>query len=423
MFQVLRKVDYDSLFDKELASWLDNQFQTKIAEQQQEQIKDKIEGLKFLNETAKMQKWGMELKKHAPKSLEESLFYICKSSTTYPYQNYVSRTSLSYTWPLFFEKFPLGQIWLPKISKRWWDEIWRGEKQIAQKTGYNAKHPEGFHPQEASGLQAENFPLTALNTLACGIYPLILCDYIHTSADLVFIYIPDRAFKHSQMIEGRTLFQEILWKIHHVFDDQWTFDGSRGPKTGANINFMNPIKQLGYFDWFLSQVSNRMSDIIAISDPFIREQLGMTINRAICDAQLCVTCELPYISKVFFFSCLDKLANLMVLLNMEANEIEAWKRLVDEQFLNKEVLTTLKDIPGNAGEYLRWIIKHALEEMKFDDLSPQDLRDIRNSHHGYKLRPKTFERLMEKTGEINNDITLIVTPLILFFLSKKWKIK
>jgi hypothetical protein len=93
------------------------------------------------------------------------------------------------------------------------------------------------------------------------------------------------------MIEGRTLFQEILWKIHHVFDDQWTFDSSRGPKTGADINFMNPIKQLGYFDWFLNQVSNRMSDIIAISDPFIREQLGMTINRAICDAQLCVTCS------------------------------------------------------------------------------------------------------------------------------------
>jgi hypothetical protein len=392
MFQVLRKVDYDSLIDKELASWLDDQFQTKIAEQQQEQGNDKIEGLKFLDETAKMQEWGMGLKKSAPKSLEESLFYICKSSTTYPYQNYVSRTSLSYTWPLFFEKFPLGQIWLPKISKRWWDEIWRGEKQIAQKTGYNAKHPAGFHPQEASGLQAENFPLTALNTLACGIYPLILCDYIHTSADLVFIYIPDRAFKHSQMIEGRTLFQEILWKIHHVFDDQWTFDSSRGPKTG-------------------------------ISDPFIREQLGMTINRAICDAQLCVTCELPYISKVFFFGCLDKLANLMVLLNMEADEIEAWKRLVDERFLNKEVLTTLKDIPDNAGKYLRWIIKHALEEMKLDDLLPQDLRDIRNSHHGYKLRPKTFERLMEKTGEINNDITLIVTPLVLFFLSKKWKIK
>jgi hypothetical protein len=64
-----------------------------------------------------------------------------------------------------------------------------------------------------------------------------------------------------------------------------------------------------------------------------------------------------------------------------------------------------------------------LEEMNLDNLSPQDLRDIRNTQYGYKLRPKILERLLEKTGEINNDITLIVTPLILFFLSKKWKMK
>ncbi len=423
MFQVLRKVYYRDLFDKELASWLDDRFQTKIAEQQQEQGNDGIDGLTFLNERDKMQEWGMKLKENAPKSLEKSLFYICRSTNTYPHQNYVGRTSLSYTWPLFFEKFPLGQVWLAKISEQWWNEIWRGEKQIAQKTNYNAKHPEGFHPQEVSGLQSENFPLTALNILAFGIHPLILCGYTPTSANLVFIYIPDRAFKHSQMVEGRTLFQEILWNIHHVFDDQWTFDSYRGPKTAADDILMNPIKQLSYFDWFLSQVNNRMSDIIAISDPFKREQLGMTINRAICDAIICVTCEFPYISKQFFFGCLDKLANLMVLLNMEANDTDAWKRLVNEHFLNKEVLTTLNDIPDDAGKYLRWIVGHAMEEMKLDDLSPQDLRDIRNTHHGYKLRPKIFDRLMEQTGEFNNDIPLVVIPLILFFLSKKWEIK
>jgi len=224
------------------------------------------------------------------------------------------------------------------------------------------------------------------------------------------------------MIEGRTLYQETLWKVQHVFDDQWTFDGSRGPKSAANPILLNPIKQLGYFDWFIGQVNERMLDTIAISDPFVREQLGMTINRAICDAQLCVTTQLPYMSKVFFFACLDKLANVMVLLNMESNEVEAWKRLVDVQFLDNEVLATLKGIPDTAGEYLCWIVEHVSEEMTLDNLLPEDLRDIRNSHHGYKLRPEIFGRLMGKTGEINNDIALIVTPLILFFLSKKWKI-
>lgn len=412
MFQVSYKVEAESIFDQKLAIWLAEQFQTNIGEQIEESLLDRCH---------KTQKWGNEFKKNCPESLEKSLFYICDSSTNYPNQNYINCTSLFYIWPLFFEKFPLGQIWLPKISQRWWDEIWEGEKQIAHKTGYDQKHPEGFHPQEASGLQAEIFPLTALHMLAYGIYPLVLCSYVHTTSDLVFIYLPDRAFQHSQMIDGRTLYQKTLWSVHHVFDDQWTFDSSRGPKSAADTTRLNPIKQLNYFDWFISKVNDRMYDIIDISDPFTREQLGMTINRAILDAQLCVTSQLPYMSKVFFFNCLDKLANLMVLLEFETDETRAWMRLVDKQFLGDEVLSTLKDIPDKAGEYLRWLIENALEEMRLDALLPQDLRDIRNSHHGYKLH--SFNRLMEKTGEINNDITLIVTPLILFFLSKKWNIK
>jgi len=420
MLHILRKVDYDSLSNKELASWMDDQFQTKIVAQLQEQEKDKIDWRVEINELSQMQNWGIKFNKNVPRSLGKSLFYICENSTTYFNQNFISRISLNYTWPLFFQKFPLGQIWLPKISKQWWDEIWQGEKFIAETTGYNKKRFRGFCPQEFSGLQVENFPFIALNILICGIYPLILCDYIHTTSDIVFIYIPDRAFKYSQLIEGRTLYQELLWKLHHVFDDQWTFDSSRGPKSAVKALDLNPVKQLGYFNWIIERISSRMCDIVAMPDPFLREQLGMTINRAICDAQLCTTCELPYMSKYFFFGCLDKLANLAVLLNMETNEIDAWERLLNEEFLNKEVLFKIKDIPDNAGEYLRWIVKHVLEEIKLSDLSPQDLRDIRNSHHGYKLRSNAFERLMEKTGEINNDITLILTPLILFFLSKKW---
>lgn len=413
MFQVFHKVNSESISDRELSLWLNEHFQINVGEQKEKS------SLERYYET---QEWGNELKKNCPESLEKSLFYICNSSITYHHLNYIGCTSLFHTWPIFLEKFPLGQIWLLKITEQWQNEIWQGEKQIANMTGYNQKHPEGYHPQEFSGLQAENFPLTALNILAYGIYPLILCSYIYTIFGLVFIYVPDRAFKHSQMIEGETLYQETLWSIHHIFDDQWTFDGSRGPKVAADAIRLNPIKQLNYFDWFISKVNDRMSDIIAISNPFVREQLGMTVNRAICDAQLCITSELPYMSKIFFFNCLDKLANLMVLLNVETNEVVAWERLVDKQFLSDEVFSTLKDIPDGAGEYLRWIIENALEKIRVDGLSPKDFRDIRNSHHGYKLNHQTFNRLMEKTGEINNDITLIIIPLILFFLSKKWNI-
>jgi len=421
MFQVLRKVNYDNISNKELASWLDDQFQIKIAIKQQIQANDVIDF--HVDIQSQMENWGIEFNKHVPRSLKKSLFYICKKSTTFFNQNYISRISLKYTWPLFFKKFPLGQIILPKISQEWLDEIWQGEKYIAEKTGYNKKRFAGFCPQEYSGLQVDNFPLTALNLLVCGIYPLILCDYIHTSSNLVFIYVPDQAFKYSQMIEGRTSYQELLWKIFHVFDDQWTFDGFRGPKFAVKEKSLNPVKQIDYFDWFIEQISNRMYDILAISDPFVREQVGMTINRSICDAQLCVTSELPYMSKYFFFGCLDKLANLSLLLNMEDNEGEAWKSLVDPQFLKQEVLSSLENIPSNAGDYLREALLNSSAQIELNNLLPKDFRDIRNSQHGYKLRSNTFERLMEKSGEINNDITLLIMPLILYFLTKEWKIR
>lgn len=76
------------------------------------------------------------------------------------------------------------------------------------------------------------FPQSALNILSYGIYPLISCGSISTGlkTDLTILYILDRSCKHSQMTEANTLFTRILWDFHHVFDDQWTSDGSRGQK-------------------------------------------------------------------------------------------------------------------------------------------------------------------------------------------------
>ena len=91
MLHVLRKVDYDSLSNKELASWMDDQFQTKIAIQSQEQEKDKIDWRAEINELSQMQNWGIKFSKNVPRSLGKSLFYICENSTTYFNQNFISR--------------------------------------------------------------------------------------------------------------------------------------------------------------------------------------------------------------------------------------------------------------------------------------------------------------------------------------------
>jgi len=421
MFRVLHKVDASNVLDPETGAWLDEHFGMYRVEKDIRLRSSERGCSEYSRIWDQIRGWGDELRKGCPQTLWQSLFYLCASSDGFPYKNYLGRT-LPQTWTLFFERFPRGQVWLAKISRRWWHELWDGESHIAEDTGYAKEHAEEEFPcpQSASGLLAENFPLASLNILAFGIYPLILCDHISILGDLVCIYVPDQAFKYSVMREGKTRYQRTLWKVHHVFDDQLTFNSSRGPKSAVSETVLNPIDNLAYFDWFIRRISDRMLDLVRIADPFEREQFGMTINRAICDAQLCATSELPYMTKVFFFGCLDKLANLMLLLDPGNDEVDAWRRLVDRRFLSTEVLNTLKSVPGRAGEYLRWVVERAVEEMRVENLSSQDLRDIRNSRHGYKLHQATFDRLMRRSGEFNNDITLIATPLILYFLSKNW---
>lgn len=411
MLKLSRRLSCGDLASPDLAAWVDEQFNADLVVEAGDQ--------KWRN-TLDLLEWGSGFRKNLPRSLESALFYIRKSTATYGYQNHVGRACVNHVWPVFYEKFPLGQIWLPKIPDEWWRTIWAGQKEITEQVGVSGGVQRGVTPHEMSGLTTDNFPFYAMDVLAYGIYPLILCQYVHTSSGLVVVYIPDRALKHSQMTEKSTLYTEVMWDFHHVLDDQWTFDGSRGPKTAASATQLNPARQLGYFDWFLTNLGQRMSDLAAMADPLLREQVGMTIDRAMCDAVLAVTTELPYVSKVFFFACLDKLANFAVLTRMCSDEVEAWKWLVDTSFLG-EVRGTLELIPGVAGEYLRWIVEHAIEELRVGGLSSTDLRDLRNTHHGYGLRPEVVARLMARSGEFNNDITLVVTPLILHFMSRPWK--
>jgi hypothetical protein len=162
-----------------------------------------------------------------------------------------------------------------------------------------------------SGLQTENFPSNVLQIAALGIYPLILFDFVHTWGDLTIVYVPDLALEHSQMLQSGA-FSHLLWRLHHVYDDQWTFDSRRGPKSATPAKAIKPFENIEFIRWTIAQIANRMYELLAFSDFIQREQFAMTFSRAVFDAILAVSTELPYMSKVFFFACLDKLANLLV---------------------------------------------------------------------------------------------------------------
>jgi hypothetical protein len=421
MFKIVHKITAENLLGfKELESWLDDKFLLNY------KLPDSSIHNKFnYKDRSELDKYGRRLVENCPDSIGLSLYWIRNSTESYSNGNHIGKLCYYHIWPLFFRKFPLGQIWIIESPKSWADKIWEDRWKLGKDHGYDKIDPLGF-PQEMNGLQSDYFPQTALNILSYGIYPLISCGFISTGlkTDLTILYIPDRSFKHSQMTEANTLFTRILWDFHHVFDDQWTFDGSRGPKSAINEVILNPIKQLDYLHWFIEKIDNRMNDIIFIEDYLLREKLVMTVNRSIADAIMSVTSELPYISMIFFFSFLDKMANIMYLLKIENSEAEAWKKIVNKDFLSSEVLKTLQKVPNKAGEHLANIITSAIEKLEYCELSPEDLRDVRNTHHGYNLtRPGSIDRLMTKDGELNNDITLIITPLILYLFTLPWKIQ
>jgi hypothetical protein len=424
MYNNIRKIKANSLFGdnlEELEAWMDIKFDLNISINKDNSTL--IENEFDYNDRSRLDIYGNKMRKKCPDSLGMSLFYI-RQNTDYPNLNHIGKYCLYHVWPLFFEKFPLGQIWIIETPKYWWEEIWKGQRELAIKSGYNQINPGGISPQELTGLLSDEFLYNSLNILSYGFYPLILSNCFSTGypSGLTFLYIPDRTFEYSQMNEANTLYSQTLWGIFRIFDDQWTFDSSRGPKSSIDPVIMNPINQLDYFQWFFEKIDERMIDILSIEDNLLREKLVMTMNRAIIDSQIAVTSELPYISKVFFFNFLDKAANIMTILNMGNTDTEAWEKLVDPNFIKKNVLKVIENIPNNAGEYLMELVKSIVVEFETEDIKPVDLRDMRNTNHGYNLKKQSVDRLMEKDGEISNDITLLATPLILYLFSIHWKI-
>jgi len=187
-------------------------------------------------------------------------------------------------------------------------------------------------------------------------------------------------------------------------------------------DFPKPHDQMGYFRWFIRIVNSRVNDFLKIQDTFQREQLVMTINRAMCEAQLCIIHMMPYLSKILFFNCLDKLANFNTVIENGINEIQSFKRFFNIEFLENVVLEKLKEIPDEIGDFIRNVLSNTITIIEDEDLNPNYMRAMRNSIHGYHLYENNLEQLMERSADINNYIVNIVIPLIFYYLSINWTI-
>ncbi len=413
MYRLVWTLDRDNFECADLSNFLDAHFHPELI------TSGGFNDGALMSTAEEIGEWGKWFKDNLPRKKHERFRFICLNTGGYHNLNHVGRACQKFVWPEFFRSFPGGRILLLELKEKWDQTLVEGQFKHARDVRFDEREHFGRTPQDMSGLQSDNFPFSALQVAAFAIYPLILFGMRHTSGDLTCIYVPPQPFQHSQMMVP-SAFNSILWEIHHIFDDQWTFDGSRGPKSATPAKGIKPTKCLEYVGWMVDIIASRMADLLCIEDPIRREQLAMTFNRAACDGILAATVQLPYISKTFFFACIDKLANILVQIGLFEKDITAWKHLTSDQFLSGELLEFVRGIPSPVGEALANTVEEACLDLKYDAITPELLRDYRNSHHGYGLTRDAVERLFQHSGEINNDVTLLATPLVLHTLYRKW---
>ena len=86
--------------------------------------------------------------------------------------------------------------------------------------------------------------------------------------------------------------------------------------------------------------------------------------------------------------------------------------------LRKIFSSVIEKIPNKSGEFFKEILNKVIDDLIHAEMSPDNLRYIRNTNHGYNLFKNNTKRIMEMDGELDNDITLLATPFILFILAE-----
>ncbi|MFX0139203.1 MAG: hypothetical protein ACFFDN_36515 [Candidatus Hodarchaeota archaeon] len=367
--------------------------------------------------------WGRRFLKNYPQDLQDAFIHISRYATSFPHINLIPFVLLRYGWKLFFKKFPNGRIILISFPDEYYNIL------LDELDNYSISEIEEdvdddfikSYPQEYSGCLSTEFPYIAINLMANGIPTRILGNPDFQYGILLY-YVPDITISYSQILDSSFRNQHVLNPFTHILSDNLS---QHMPVQGTILlkkDFPKPHAQMDYFRWFIRTVNSRVNDFLKIQDIFQREQLVMTINRAMCEVQLCIIHMMPYLSKILFFNCLDKLANFNNVIENGINETQSFKRFFNIEFLENVVLEKLKEIPDEIGDFIRNVLLNIITIIEDEDLNPNYMRAMRNSIHGYHLHENNLEQLMERSADINNYIVNLVIPLIFYYLSLNWTI-
>ena len=97
--------------------------------------------------------WGAEVRSRLPKNLAERFNYIVDATEAFGFLNYTGRACLGHVWPEFFKSFAKGRIDIFELDKLWFEQIWKGQCELANSGSFREKYHGHISPQEMSGLQ------------------------------------------------------------------------------------------------------------------------------------------------------------------------------------------------------------------------------------------------------------------------------
>lgn len=422
-FQIVQIIDAQSITQNGLLDNLVNYFHPDVSDAEhltflyQRFNKDVKEHAQEINE------WGQEFLKGCPSDLQEAFIYISRSSARFFHMNLIPYIVLKYGWKLFFDKFPNGRIILINNSDDYYNILWNDLDPLRISENPDIEPEEDYYksyPQEYTGFLSTEFPYIALNLMSYGI-PTRILGYADFQMGLILYYIPDITICYKLILSSSAKDYHVIDSFIHFFSDNISQNMPIGETMPLQKDFPIPTNQLDYYRWFIETLKTRVENILHIQDPKKRELVIMTFNRAMTECLLCIIHILPYLSKILFFSCLDKLANFFKVLENGTDDTNYFKKFFDIDFLT-DVLEKLRVIPSKIGKFLQDILKNVIDIIESEELTPEYMRAMRNSVHGYNLRENNLNQLMSRSADVNNYIVNLVIPLTFYFLLIDWDI-
>ena len=175
---------------------------------------------------------------------------------------------------------------------------------------------------------------------------------------------------------------------------------------------VHPESTKQYLDWYINQIGQVMTTIVAIDDAPCRKVVALMINRLAVNIIIIMAVDIPYIRKWYFLGLLDMLASLESLCRQvsersQHQEAELWGYFLDPGFWEAVVFPALEQIPVDTirSELLSLSEQQLKAICNLGSEAIDILRDYRNSYHGYYLlNQENMERLLQHSGEIPVDL-------------------